>query len=85
MCDKGIPYTKSCEYLFQLFDHSAGSRVVQASYLDIVVSESQQYSVVKLTEICSDLCPGIRDEFVLQYQFFSLAFAMRCHTLRCTL
>lgn len=85
MCDKGFPYTKSCEYLFQLFDHSADSRVVQASYLDIVISENQQYSVAKLTVISNDLCPGIRDEFVLQYRFFSLAFAMRRHTLRCTL
>lgn len=40
MCDKGISYIKFCEYFFQFFDYSAGSRVVQASYFDIVVSEN---------------------------------------------
>lgn len=56
-----------------------GSKVAQASYLDIVtvvVTDSQQYFVVKLTEICSNLCPGLHSEFVLWYRFFSLAIAM---------
>lgn len=54
ICDKGVRYTKSCKYLFRLFDHSAGSKVVQVRYLNIVtvvVTDNQQYPVVKLTEI----------------------------------